>query len=221
MAIPRPHRSSEKHSGWEQFRSGLNYCLRKKEILAVTLLAGAEFLFGLSMTSMMPIYARDIFSAGALGLSNLIGSLGLGALIGAVFFLKASRRRQKGRLVMNSLYCLYGIVFLFSISRSYRLSLMALIIAGFFMVTANATMTDLVQRLSPPNYRARIMSVYITASLGLFPIGSLLVGLLAEFLGVQWSVASFTILAAASTWIVADCLPQFVTWEETEANNEA
>lgn len=213
IAIPAPRTGASRSSGWEQFKSGLSHFYECKEILAVTLLVGAESFFALCITSMLPVFARDVLAAGLHGLARLTGSLGLGALVGALFFLRTVRQRHKGRMVVNSLNCFYAAIFLFALSRNYYFSLLTLTVAGFFMVTANSTMTDLVQKLSRSEYRARIMGVYITASLGSVPLGSLLVGLLAEFIGVQWSVASFAVLAVASTYLVVRYLPELMSYE--------
>ncbi|MSO23588.1 MAG: MFS transporter [Acidobacteria bacterium] len=213
IVIPAPGAGARRHSEWEQFKSGLNCFYECKEIMAVTLLVGAESFFVLSFTSMLPVFARDVLASGLNGFSRLTGSMGLGALLGAVFFLKTVRRRRKGRLMVSSLMCFYAAIFLLALSRTYYVSLVAMAIAGFFMATANSTMTDFVQKLSPPEYRARIMGIYITASLGSVPVGSLLVGLLAEFIGVQWSVASFAVLAAVSTYLVVRYLPEVLEYK--------
>ena len=81
------------------------------------------------------------------------------------------------------------------------------------MVTANATMTNLIQTLSPGEFRGRVMSIFITSSLGLLPFGSLCLGTLSEGIGVQRSVAMFALFNVLATWCVMRYLPKLTQME--------
>ena len=70
-----------------------------------------------------------------------------------------------------------------ALSKSYHLTMGFLVVSGFAFMTQNATANTLVQTTVPDNLRGRVMSVYTMVFQG-FAIGSLIVGAIAEFVGV-------------------------------------
>jgi MFS family permease len=76
-----------------------------------------------------------------------------------------------------------------ALSHWWLVTLPLLVLLGFFSITFTATANTRMQTVAPPVLRGRVMSIYTLLFAGTTPIGSLLVGLLAEHGGVQLAVA--------------------------------
>jgi MFS family permease len=84
-----------------------------------------------------------------------------------------------------------------SLSRSFHLSMVFLVVGGLGFMTQNATANTLVQTAVPDALRGRVMSVYMMVFVGFFPIGSLIAGAVAERFGVPVGAAFGGIIALA------------------------
>ena len=93
---------------------------------------------------------------------------------------------------------------LFSRSDSMLLSMLFLFSTGFAAVALIASINIGIQRKVPDYLRGRVMSIYTTLFLGMFPIGSLVVGSTSQLMGVQTAVAlngSVCLAVVAGSWI--------------------
>ncbi len=127
----------------------------------------------------------------------LVGSMGLGALTGALtlaFFpsLGANPRRQ---LWMAMIWV--AALLEFSISRVFIVSVVALLVAGFCQVSFVAASNSRIQTLTPDHLRGRVMGLYAQALIGVTPIGSTQAGALATLFGAPWAMAIGAVIAGA------------------------
>jgi hypothetical protein len=66
------------------------------------------------------------------------------------------------------------------LNRSYPVTLLCFVVAGWGMVTFNASSNTLLQTIVPDRLRGRVMSLYTLTLLGLMPAGGLLMGAIAS-----------------------------------------
>jgi MFS family permease len=78
---------------------------------------------------------------------------------------------------------------LFSLSRSFWLSLILLLPVGYFIMLQMACSNTLIQVMVPDALRGRVMAVYSMMFMGMAPIGALLGGALSDRLGAPLTVA--------------------------------
>jgi MFS family permease len=71
------------------------------------------------------------------------------------------------------------------------------------MMVQMASANTYIQHLISDDKRARVMSIYTMAFMGATPIGSILVGVLASAVGVQWTIALGGTLALLGTGVFA------------------
>jgi len=166
------------------------------------LLAAAPALFILSYLVFLPVYARDILAIGAPGLGLLTGSIGMGALAGAL--LMATRRPAggSGRLLLAGLASMSISLTTFALSSSVPLSCAALAVLGASQVAYYSTTNTLLQTRVPGRLRGRVHSLYVLSSIGLIPLGNLVAGAVAERATVPpvlaaGGIATLAIVAAA------------------------
>lgn len=141
--------------------------------------------FCMNFNVLVPIYTRDYLMMKEKAYGILLSSLGLGALIGAVFVaVKGKKERALYYQLMGS-FGLSIFLILLGIVKSYNLAIIVLVLLGFFMISFNTTSNSILQYNAPDEMRGRIMSVYSLVFGGLTPIGSLYSGTLAKYLGPQ------------------------------------
>ena len=92
-------------------------------------------------------------------------------------------RRHKGRLLFASRWLLVLGVALLGLSRSTLLSMVALAVAGVASISQAALTNTLIQLAVPDELRGRVVSAYAWALGGFWPLGSLLIGALGDWLG--------------------------------------
>lgn len=131
-----------------------------------------------------------------------MSSSGVGAVLGALILARLGDFSFKGRMVIAGGFLFALSVFGFAMSRSYPLSLVFLLMAGWSLVSCVAVINTLIQKLVPAQVRGRVMSMYALAFLGLMPIGNLIAGTLAHFLGAPTGLAIGGVFIAATIFYV-------------------
>ncbi len=187
---------SEGGSFLEDLHAGIIYVKQDRRILSFLTLVASSSIFVMPYLMLMPVFARDILRVGARGLGTLLAAAGIGALAGALTLASLGNFKKKGRLVLVGTVTFTTAIFFFTISRSFVFSLLLLIAAGWGMVTQNASINTLLQTTVADFIRGRVMSLYTFTFMGMMPIGSLLAGIIANYLGAEWSLRIGTILVA-------------------------
>ncbi len=169
---------------------------RHEPVVGMLLIAVAVFsLFAMNRLTLIPLFADQVLHVGAQGFGFLIGSMGLGAVVGALtlaFFpgLGADPRRQ---LWMAMIWV--AALLAFSISRVFALSLLTLFIAGYCQISFVATANNRIQTITPDHLRGRVMAIYAQALIGVGPIGSTQAGALSTLSGAPWAMAIGAVIA--------------------------
>ena len=176
---------------------GASYA-RHEPTVGMLLVAVAVFsLFAMNRLTLIPLFADQVLHAGAPGFGFLMGSMGLGALTGALtlaFFphLGAEPRRQ---LWMAMIWV--AALLEFSISRVFVLSSAALFVAGYCQISFLAAANNRIQTITPDHLRGRVMAIYAQALIGVGPVGSTQAGALATLFGAPWAMAIGAAVAGA------------------------
>jgi MFS family permease len=176
---------------WRSTRTGLRYVRFTRPLLLLVGTAAAFTLTGTAIQTLLPNVVSDDLRLGADGFGLLLGTFGLGALVGAL-------TRERARTFIRGLLPLsmggFGVAGLvFGLSRLPLLSAVALAIAGLFWVWTLTTMHATVQLMSPRWVRGRATSIYLLAVLGVQPFGAVIAGSLAEVIGAATTVAVLTV----------------------------
>ncbi|MEO0079885.1 MAG: MFS transporter [candidate division WOR-3 bacterium] len=170
-------------SVWQSISSGLNFVRSHPDIRLLILMIAVFSSLGIVYIPMMPVFARDVFLAGSRGYGLLMSALGVGALAGGLFLATISKTAHKGRLLLLGTMLLGLLLFLFSALRSLWAAVALLGLIGFCQTSIASLTNTLVQTLSPDNLRGRVMSIYMLCFNGMFPIGALIAGSIAQRCG--------------------------------------
>jgi len=175
-------------SMFEQMREGWDYVAAFRPIRTILLLFGLLSLMGWPYAVLLPIFAGTILHGGAHTLGFLTGASGIGALVSALSL--AYRRSVVGltRMIQISSAMLGVALILFGLSHTLWLSLLLMLFVGFGMMQSAAASNTVIQTLVSEDKRARVMSYYTMAFVGMAPFGSLLAGTLAHWIGAPRTV---------------------------------
>jgi MFS family permease len=194
--LPAFTRAHHQGSMLARIREGLDYA-RHDPVVGTLLLNVAVFsLFAMNRFTLLPIFADRVLHTGATGFGFLTASQGVGALVGALSLAILQRRLASGNVQFLIGLAWSVFLVLFSFSRSYSLSLLLLMLAGFCQITFVATTNTRIQAATPDHLRGRVMALYAQALMGVGPVGSFQAGALAHFFGAPVAMAFGAVVSA-------------------------
>jgi len=206
VAFPA-RQSREANSIRRDLAEGFRYVREHHAILVLVVLVAMVSMFGLPYLVMMPAFARDVLNVGARGLGYLVAAAGAGALLGGIHLAMLKPHRRRGPIVLAATLIFFAAILLFCLSRRPLLSALLLAVAGGAMVSSVATVNSLIQTLVPDSIRGRVLSMHTMAFLGFTPLGSLLVGALAEHRGAPTALALSSGFALVATAVILFSAP--------------
>ena len=167
----------------DELRSGLSYVRHHPSLKAFIVLAAATTFLGFALLTFLPVFAQQVFHEGAGTYSHLMAFSGAGSILGALIVAWLGKFKRMGltALVVQAVYGL--LIIAFATSRTLWLSDILLFLTGASLMVVFSTVTSLIQLIAPNEMRGRVMSIYMLAFRGGMPLGSLVSGWLATFLG--------------------------------------
>ena len=169
-----------------QIKDGLRIAWRnlKIRIAMLQILALAVFFSGAYLV-LLPVMIRELYGGGSLGLAGGFGFNLAGTVLATLVLMKTGRIRYPGRALIFG--TLFSCSFLLTLTLPLVDWLFYLILffwgagGGLIVIMSRS----IVQENAPDTHRARIMSIFSLAMMGGSPIGSLLMGLLIDQVGVH------------------------------------
>jgi MFS family permease len=194
--LPAFIRTNQQGSMLARIREGLDYA-RRDPVVGTLLLNVAVFsLFAMNRFTLLPIFADQVLHIGATGFGFLTASQGVGALVGALTLAILQRRLASGNVQFLIGLAWSVFLVLFSLSRSFPLSILLLMLAGFCQISFVATTNTRIQAATPDHLRGRVMALYAQALMGVGPVGSFQAGTLAHFFGAPVAMAFGAVVSA-------------------------
>lgn len=183
--VEKPIATLNARSTWQGLKDGFDYLKRSPHIASLIIIMGFSSLFVIPYTSLLPAVARNLFNGDERTFSWFESAAGLGAMIGAIRMASLkSGENLRYRVMFSAL--MMGISLLLLAYAHYLPSAIFFTVAvSFGMMMQNSSINTYIQTHSMSAYRARIMSYYVMAFQGIFPIGSLLTGAIAEAVGLK------------------------------------
>jgi MFS family permease len=188
MRLAEKETAPRRSKAWHELVEGFRYAAGFAPIRAILLMLALISLTGLPYIVLMPVFAKDVLHGGPGTLGFLMGCAGMGALAGALYLAARKSVLGLGKMIPIAACLLGGGLIVFSFSRSYYMSLALMAVTGFGQIVHMATGNTLLQTLVDDDKRGRIMSLYAMAIGGMMPLGSLLAGAVAGWIGAPWTV---------------------------------
>ena len=191
---------------WKPFlqawRELFDHLLERRELKLVLVLMSTVAIFAMPFYVLLPILARDTLGVDVRGLGHLMAMSGLGAFAGGLSLARRLTRRPPMPSFLAGLALfLLGLMGL-GLCRNYYAALGCMALAGFGMVTQLSTGNSLMQLNVPDELRGRLMSLFGLIVMGFAPVGSILYGVAAHYVGAGPSITGGAIIAAAVAGVV-------------------
>lgn len=190
-----------------ELKEGFHYTFGFMPIKSIILLLATISFMGMPYSVLMPVFAKNIFHGDSHVYGFLMGASGLGALAGAIYL--ASKRSVLGLekwIPLAAGAFGLGLIF-FSISRSFILSMLLMVITGMGMMMQMACSNTILQTITDDDKRGRVMSFYTMAFMGTAPFGNLLAGSLATWLGAPYTLTICGSFCTLGAFLFAGKLP--------------
>jgi predicted MFS family arabinose efflux permease len=168
---------------------GWRYIAGHPTIRITMLVAMMAQFFGMSFTTLLPVFARDVLGVGPAGQGFLLTALGMGALCSAFLLASLGDNAPRGRLMLLGV-ALYGVMELsFSTSHWFALSVGIMVLVGLCHVAANALVQTIVQGNTDSAVQGRVMASFQQIQV-FYVVGGLAAGAAASAWGAPTTVAA-------------------------------
>ncbi|MBK9372479.1 MAG: MFS transporter [Holophagales bacterium] len=184
-SIPRrPAAGGGGASVLEGLKEGVGVVWRRRDLRGLVGLAFLGSACSIPLVTFLPVFAKEVFHAGAGRYSAFLSAFGCGAVLGGlVVATTASRMRRRGFIGAIGLLA-YGVLTAgFGLSRSPVLSFAFLVAAGACLMVVFSSFMTLVQTSVGDSLRGRVISIYGLAFRGGMPLGNLAAGAAAAAAG--------------------------------------
>jgi MFS family permease len=203
----RPRVSSGKRV-LHDLHDGLRYAFGFTPIRAILLLLALLGLAGIPYRILLPVIASETLHGDAHTLGFLMGAMGVGALIGALYLASRTSVLGLGRLIPFATTT-FGVSLVgVGLSHWYALSMLIMTATGFGFMVHLAASNTLLQTLVREEMRGRVMALYTTAFVGMATFGSLLAGAIAAWAGAPRTLMGSGLLCILGAAVFRYKLPR-------------
>ena len=201
MKLRLPASKKQEVKIWQTLREGLSYLKQSPDLSSLILLMAGYSLFVIPFSTLLPVFAKDIFHGDAGTFSWFESAAGIGALLGTVYFAGINPNRNIVSIVIYASLIFSSGVILLSASFDLMLALIFTLVTGMGMMTQTAAINTYLQTHVSDEMRGRVISYFIMGYQGIIPVGSLLIGILASSFGPKVTVCVAGVLGVISTLI--------------------
>jgi MFS family permease len=188
----------------ETLFSGLAFIAGRPVLLGSMSLDLFAVLIGGAATTLLPIFARDILDTGPGGLGLLRSAPAVGALVTSVVLARHPIERRVGSALFRAVVVYGAATVVFGLSRSFPLSLVALVVLGTSDVVSVVIRMSLVQLRTPDAMRGRVSAAHSLFTGTSNQLGAFEAGLVASLVGTVPAVliGGLGTIAVAALWML-------------------
>ncbi len=185
MKFPARLFDRKKKNAWLDFRDGIYYTRKHEEIRTTLLLLALICLLVATYNTLQPYYAKDVFNGDAHTFSLISIATAAGALVSTLFLAsQQSALRLKNLLMLNLVILGLGLITM-SHLHIFPIYLFMSFLCGFGTMSVIPICNTIIQSVSTPAMRGRVVGFFAMAAFGTLPLGSLLIGWASRWLQPQ------------------------------------
>ena len=208
MRWPREPGPEPWHGGfWAKWVEGYRFVSGFAPARALLLLVAALSWTISPYSSLMPVYAKDIFGGGPQTLGFLLAAAGAGALASTLYLASRATVRGLGRVIAGAALACGLALAAFAYVSVFPLALVLMFGVGGGVILAAAAVNTILQTIVPDGLRGRVAGFFTLAFLGMAPLGNLAAGALASAVGVRLTFVANGLLAAVAALVFWRALP--------------
>jgi MFS family permease len=178
---------------WSAISDGFRYVRESGLAKSVLLRTGTFSVAAVAMLALLPLIARPY---GARGYGMLLGSFGLGALLGALALPRLREKLSVDGVVGAAIVIFAGMTFAAGRAETFALLCAVMLVAGGAWIAILACLNVAAQTMCPAYVRARALSFYLLVLQGGMAVGATLWGALAKRIGVPDALGAAAVALA-------------------------
>ena len=175
---------------WNELKDGYYYLKSAPDISSLILLLTCSSMMLIPFTTLLPVLASDIFHGNAVTFSWFESAGGVGALFGALYMANIKPGKPLTGVVLVATTILSAALILLAFASHINYAIFFTLLAALGMMIQTSAINTYVQTHSVPEMRGRAVSYYLMSYQGILPIGSLLVGIMADKWGMAVTLAT-------------------------------
>lgn len=180
----------------QRLSAGISFLLRTRGVRRIVVMVGVLGLLAAPYMPLLPAIARYRLGAGPAQFGFLATCVGIGAVTAAVTLASISARGLQ-HLTLRIGYALFiGSIIALTLTTSLTAAYFILAVCGFGMNWTFANSNTIVQLTVPDELRGRVMGTYSVVFIGMFPLGTLMMGWASKNYGVDKALLTGAIIAA-------------------------
>jgi len=195
-------------SPWKQLISGIQYVSKQIDLGGLLLLASIFSIFGISYATVLPAFVEQVLHQGAAAYGWVNAVIGVGAVAGALMIARQHGPSWRGLWLVIAGIGFPIILGAFAFMPIYFVSLILAFGLGLGFMVQFTMINTLLQTRVDDQLRGRVMALYTLTFFGFAPLGNLAIGVLAQSIGLSYSILIFAVLSLALTLIVLRKIPQ-------------
>lgn len=190
IGVAAPRRAERRASIMTEMREGFIYLFQQRTLVPLIVQATAVALCIRPVAELLPAISDEIYFAGTLGLTVMTSAIGVGAVIGGLWF--------AGLPNMNQLIVMIGtngvissLAVMIAVSTGYLpLGAVSFVVIGFAVVSSGVATQAAIQMTVQDELRGRTMSTYAMIVRVAPALGALAIGFLSEVTGLRLAVVA-------------------------------
>lgn len=169
---------------------GVQYIFGHSGIRTQLMLLIVTSIFAKPLTDLLPGFAAQVFERGPDGLALLLSFHGLGAMAGGLWLAGRGQgiKGMTATTIRNILFMAVGLL-IFTSTNFFWIACPLISWIGFTFIVQGVTNQTLIQSAVDPALRGRVVSIYGLVAQGVPSIGTMLMGGIAEHMGLRLPVA--------------------------------
>ena len=188
---PKPHPPTRLPAErlWGGMVSALRFAWHSHPVLSQLVRAAAYCASGSALWALLPVIGQQQLGLGAAGFGLMMGCLGMGAIVAALFIARLRARFGLESLVAGGCLLFALVMLVAAFSEWDPPVYLALFVGGGAWMAVMSTFNTATQTSVPPWVRSRAVAMHTLSALGAFAIGSAFWGALSDLAGLSLALA--------------------------------
>ena len=176
---------------------GIRFARNTPAMRSMLALMIATILIASPFIAFVPLMATEVFHGRSAATSLLVTSQGIGAVTAAFTLGTVTNRWGLPRVMLAAVTALCPALILYAAAPRLLLAAIAIVLVGLTYGYSFTSFMGVAQQSAPDHLRGRVLAVNSFVLGIMFPIGTLLQGQLADWLGLRWVTAGSAVLLLA------------------------
>lgn len=224
--LPRPLRSkTEKTKLLKHMGQGIDFVRSQQSMMVMISIVAVSAFLSMPYSTLMPVFAEGVLKTSAapvvaficgggipihciapeaLPLGLLLGGVGTGAVMGALYIASRAHTTRRGQMLMVGTLGFPLVLLIFSFSKSFLFSVGLMVLMGFVFTWQNSLANTILQLICPDEMRGRVMSFYTMTTQTMMRLGGLQAGFASDWIGAPLSLGlGAAISLIYGVWVAA------------------